>query len=124
VVAEAPLGDEAAQVAVGRGDHADVDGDRVVAAHAADRVLLERPEELGLERRRELADLVEKARSAGRRLEETAPRRDRAGEGAALVAEQLRLEERLGQGRAVDHDEGAGGPRTRPPGPPGPRAPA
>src|SRR3546814_4081377 len=35
-----------------------------------------------------------------------APRR-RAGEGALLVAEQQRLEHRLGQRRAIDRDEGA-----------------
>ena len=33
------------------------------------------------------------------------------GERALLEAEQLRLEQRLGNGRAVDRDEGAGRPR-------------
>ena len=41
-----------------------------------------------------------------RQLEPAALLRDRAGEGAALVAEQLALEQRLGQRRAVDGDEG------------------
>src|SRR5205814_10369735 len=44
---------------------------------------------------------------------EAAPRREGAGEGAALVTEQLRLEEGLGPSRAVHHDERTGGARAR-----------
>src|SRR4030095_11873610 len=71
--------------------------------------LLQRPEELRLQRRGELADLVEEAGSAGGGLEQPAAGRDRSGEGTALVPEQLRLEQRLRQRRAVDDDEGTVG---------------
>src|SRR5262249_12759087 len=83
-----------------------------VAADAADRPLLQGAQELGLKRGRELADLVEEAGAAGRGLEQAAARRERAGERAALVAEQLRLEQRLGQRGVVDDHEGPRGPRA------------
>ena len=50
---------------------------------------------------RDLADLVEEERAAVGLLEAPLATRDRAGERAALVAEQLALEERLGERRAV-----------------------
>ena len=74
---------------------------------ALDLAALERAQQLGLQVQRQLADLVEEERAAVRLLE-GAPcaRRDRAGERALLVAEQLALDELLGDGRAVDRDEG------------------
>ena len=52
-----------------------------------------------------VADLVEKQRAAVGQLEAARAVRDGAGEGALLVAEQLRLEQRLRQRGAVDLDE-------------------
>ena len=46
---------------------------------------------------RQVADLVEEQRAAVGQLEAPAALAVGAGEGAALVAEQLRLEQRLGQ---------------------------
>ena len=54
---------------------------------------------------RQLADLVEEERAALRRLEGALPGRDGAGERAPLVAEELALDQALGQRRAVDGDE-------------------
>ena len=51
------------------------------------------------------ADLVEEERAAVRVLDQARPRRCRAGEGAARVAEQLVLEQRFGERRAVEGDE-------------------
>ena len=62
---------------------------RPILAHALDLALLERAEELGLRRERQLADLVEEERSAVRALEPALPLRRSAGEVAALVTEQL-----------------------------------
>src|SRR5262249_20951592 len=67
----------------------------------------QRAQELGLEERRHLADLVEKQRSAVGQLELANLGAHRAGERAFLVAEQLRLEERRGQRRAIDRNERA-----------------
>ena len=99
------------QVAVRRGDDADVDLPAPVLADATHLALLERAEELRLEAQRHLADLVEEERPAVGRLEEAGPVGGGAGEGAAHVAEELALEEALREGRAVDGDE-----RTRRPG--------
>ena len=54
---------------------------------------------------RQLADLVEKQRAAMRQLETARLARVGAGERALLVAEQLGLEQRLGNRGAVDGDE-------------------
>src|SRR5262249_25799864 len=87
VRAEAVLVDLGAKVAVGRGDHAHVDGLVAVGADTLDLTAFENPEELGLELGRQLADLVEEDGAAGRRLEDALARAARAGERAALVAE-------------------------------------
>ena len=55
----------------------------------------------------QVADLVEKQRAAARGLDAADLLLDGAGEGAALVAEQLRFDDAGGQARAIDGDEGA-----------------
>ena len=64
-----------------------------------------------LHRERQVADLVEEDRSAAGRLEQPGARRHGTGERALLAAEELALEQRLGQGRAVDAHEGTLRPR-------------
>jgi hypothetical protein len=54
---------------------------------------------------RHLTDLVEEQGAAVGFLEETAAVFDRTGESAALVPEQLALEEMLGQRSGIDGDE-------------------
>ena len=76
-----------------------------VRADAADDAVLQDAEELDLHRRRRLADLVEEDRAAVGLVEQPALLADGAGERAALVAEELGLEQRLGEGAAVDRDE-------------------
>src|SRR5262245_12460643 len=78
---------------------------RLGAAQALELAELKHAQELGLRGQRQLADLVEEQRPAPRELEPALLARVRAGERAALVTEQLRLEQRLGQGGAVDLDE-------------------
>ena len=56
--------------------------------------------------RRGLADLVEEERAAVRRLEQALLALPRVGEGALHVAEQLALEQRLGERPAVDRTKG------------------
>ena len=65
----------------------------------------EHAQQLRLQRRGHLGDLVEEERAAVGQLEAAQPPLGGAGEGAALVAEQLALDERLGDGRAVEGDE-------------------
>src|SRR5258706_5332756 len=93
-----------------RGQHAHVDRDGLAAADRLDLLLLDDAQELGLQRERQLADLVEEQRAAVRLAEQPALRLVRAGECAAAVAEQLALDERRLQRRAVDRDQRAAAP--------------
>ena len=110
VVAEPPLGDVGLEVARRRGDDAHVHRARRVVADAAHLALLQRAQQLHLQRQRQLADLVEEERAAVGLLEQSLPLGGRAGERALRVAEQLALEQRLGNGAAVHGDER---PRSR-----------
>ena len=69
VLAEAARLDLLLEVAVGRGDDADVDRLGLGVADAEDDPLLQRAQELHLQRERHLADLVEEQRAAVGRLE-------------------------------------------------------
>ena len=67
---------------------------------------LQDAEELGLELERDLAHFVEKDGPPVGELEPTDLVRDRAGEGALLMPEQLALDQTGGDGGAVELDEG------------------
>ena len=67
--------------------------------------LLQHAQELRLRREAHLADLVEEQHAAGRQLDLARLGLLRARERAALVAEQLRLEQLLRQRGAVQRDE-------------------
>ena len=71
------------QVAVGRGDNANVDLDRRACRRAARTLGFERAQDLGLHDQRHLADLVEEEGAAVRHLELARACAGRAGEGAA-----------------------------------------
>ena len=95
------------EVLVGGRDHPDVDGLGLVLPYARDGAFLQGAQQLHLQRGRHLADLVEEQGAAVRRLEPSWPRCDRAGERPLGVAEQLALEQVLGDGPAVDRHERA-----------------
>ncbi len=84
-----------------------VDAHDAIAADRPVLALLEHAQQLGLEVGRHLANLVEQQRAPLRHLEQPFLVRLRAGEGPLLVAEQLRLDQVLGDGGAVDLDERA-----------------
>src|SRR6185503_20274786 len=73
--------------------------------------LLDHAQELRLDRRRQLADLVEEDRAAVGGLDQAELLGRGSGERALLVAEQLALEQALAECRAVDPGERAGAPR-------------
>src|SRR5712692_11158065 len=114
VVAERPLAHRLAEIDVGGGEHAHVDRDRPHAAHPLHLALLEHAEQARLEIEAQGADLVEEDGTAVSQLELAELARVGAGEGAALVAEQLRFDQRVGNGRHVDGDEGLVAPRAAP----------
>jgi hypothetical protein len=93
------------QILVGRGDHPHVHPDGAVRADRANLAILQHPQQLHLQRRAHLPDLVEEDGAAVRQLKHARTRADRAGEGAALVPEDLGFQQ-LGRDRtAVDWNE-------------------
>jgi hypothetical protein len=93
---------------MGGGHDAAVDVDRLVATDALEHAVLQHAQQSYLRRRRELADLVEEQRAAVGPFEPTLALAHRAREAAALVAEQLRVDELGGDRPAVDADERLG----------------
>jgi hypothetical protein len=94
---------------VGRGHDAHVDFGRLRSAEALELAILQKPEELGLERQRQLANLVQKKGAALGELDAPGLARDGPSKRAFLVPEQLTFQQRLGQRRAIDLDEGLSG---------------
>ena len=87
------------------GDNAHVNVDIVIAAERTDFALLQHAQQLHLQRRRHIADFVQKQRASFRRLKESFARAYRAGKGATGVTEQLRLQQLLRQRAAVNGDK-------------------
>ncbi len=112
VLPKQPLTDHRLEIAVGRGDQADVDLDLGSRADAAERRRVEDAEQLDLRRQADLADFVEKDRAAVRDFEQARFGAVGAGKGAPLVSEQLTLQQAFLQSPAVDDDERALTPRT------------
>ena len=113
ILTECALAHSGLEIGVGRADDPRVHRLRGRGAQAPHGVLLENLEQLGLSRLRQKPDLVQEDGAAVGGLEKARLGVARIREGAAFEAEQLGLEEGLGDGRAVDVHEGAG--RTRPP---------
>jgi hypothetical protein len=90
---------------VGGGDHAHVDADRRLTAHAIELALSQHTQQPRLQRGRHVADLIEKQRAAVGLLEAAAAQTVGAGEGALLVAEQLGLEQLGRNRRSVQRNE-------------------
>ncbi len=93
------------EVAIRCGDDPDIDADHAGGAERLELLFLEHPEQFGLGRRGEFPDLVEKNRPPVRLLETASPLVDGAGKGPPLVAEKFALDQRVGNGRAVDLDK-------------------
>ena len=108
VFAELAVGDGAIQIAVGGGEHARRRLARRACRRAArELAVLQHLQQLGLQRRRQIANLVEEERPLIGELEFARLVLDGAGEGAALEAEQLGFEQLRRQRRAVHLDERA-----------------
>ena len=101
-----------AEVLVGRTQQPHVDRLLADGAHRPHRALLDRAQQLGLHRQRQVADLVEEQRAAVGRLEEAFAVFGRTREGALAVAEELRFQQLLRDRTAVDGDEGLRAART------------
>ena len=109
VLAEAAVADQGFEVGVGGGDDADVDAGGLRLADRMDLAGLEKAQQLGLDVEAGVADLVEEQRAAGGGADDALEVLDGAGEGAAAVAEQLRVEHVLRRRGAVEGQEGRRG---------------
>jgi hypothetical protein len=103
VLAESPFAHRALEVAVRGRENAHIHLNRLGSAHAFECLLLEHAQDLRLNAERDVADFVEQDGAAVGSLDHAELARHRAGERAALVAEQLALEQRLGNRGAIDH---------------------
>ena len=113
IFAERAVAHAAFEAPVGCCDHPDVNVDIPGAADPLEGLLVQKPQELRLQRRRHLPDFVQKHRAAVRRLEQPAPLSPRIREGSLFVAEELAFEQGLRQRRAGDVHEGPTGPIAR-----------
>ena len=102
----------ALQVLVRGGDDAHVALQRLVATDAVELAVAEHAQQTRLQVEGHVADLVEKQRAAVGLLEAAAAHGLRAGEGAALVAEQFALQQVLRDRRGVDGHERPAGARA------------
>ena len=100
------------RIHVGRRDDAHVNRDLLAPAEAAENPLLQHAQQLHLRGGHHLGDLVEEERAAVRQLEDARAAIGGAGERPFLVAEDLALEERLGNRGAVDRDKRKRRPRA------------
>ena len=84
---------------MGGRDHPHVGGHGARSAHPLELALLEDAQDLGLHGQRHVADLVQEEGALLGQLEAAGTGPHRAGEGAPLVAEQLRLVRSVGAAR-------------------------
>src|ERR1700690_2505513 len=109
VLAESPLFQRGTQIAIGRGNQADIHFVRFRAAETLEFALLQNAQQLHLDRRGEVADLVEEKSAAVREFELSRLARGGARKSALLVAKKFAFKQRLGNRGAVDLDKWAGG---------------
>ena len=106
VLAELAFFHELFKIPAGRCDEPDVDFDLLVAADAREGAFLDEAEKFDLNRLAEVADFIKEERSAVCGFGASAAGADRSGECALFVSEKLALDEVVGEGGAVDADEG------------------
>ena len=100
--AEAAGAARLAQVDLTGRDRAQIDRVAAIGPEPFDDPLLQRAQQLSLDRERHTVDLVEEKRAPAGVLELPDPSFCRAGEGAGLVSEQLAFRHRLRDGGAID----------------------
>src|SRR5262245_60336026 len=94
-----------AEILVTGGDQPDVGLDGLATAHLHELVSLDDAEQLRLERKGQLADLVDEECPRVGEREDTVPVLHRTREGPAPMAEQLAFHEPFGDGGAIERDQ-------------------
>src|SRR5258707_10910762 len=105
ILAEVPARRVLGEVAVRRGDDADVHLDRLRAADALELLLLEDTKQLRLEVQPHLAHFIEEQRAEMRSLERSLDALDGAGERTFFMSKERALDEPLGERGAIEHHE-------------------
>src|SRR5207302_3866183 len=93
------------KIDVGEGDQASFDAQGFRAAEAFERALLQNAEELALRCRRERGDFIENDAAVAAELEAAELALDRAGKGAAFVAEEFAFDELRRKTGTIDFQE-------------------
>ena len=106
VLAEGAVFHPLLQVLVGGSNHTHIGFHRAMTAHPVEMAVAEDPQQPGLQVKRHVADLIEEQGAAIGLLEAAAAHGLRAGEGTALMAKQLGLQQILGNSRRVDRHKG------------------
>src|SRR5262249_13663346 len=91
---------------------ADIGMQRARGTQALERVLLQHPQELGLQLEGEIPDFVQKERASVGQFKAPEALREGPREGALFVAEEFALQQARRDGAAVERDEGVGAPRA------------
>ena len=112
ILAEQSLLDPRFEILVGRRDDTYIGLDRLMSADSVKIAVGEHPQQPRLQFLRHVANFVEKQRAAFGLLETPAAHVLRAGKCAALMPEQLGLQQFLGDRRGVDRDERPARTRT------------
>ena len=106
ILAKAALLNQAIQILVRGRDDPHVAGDGFVAADTLEPPFLEQPQDLGLRGGSHVPDLVQEQRARVTLLELADPFSVGPRETAAFVPEQFALQQRFGNGGAIDGEEG------------------
>ena len=112
VFAEQAFAHPVLQILMGGGDHAHVGFHRLMSADAVEMPVRQDAQQPGLQIERHVADFIEEQRAALGLLETAAAHGLRAGEGAALMAEQFGFQQILRDCRGIQGNEGLRRART------------
>ncbi len=97
--------DHSSEVTIGGGDEANIDGDCSSPAKPFDLLFLQSTQKLGLQFQRKIPNLVQEQRAHMSQFQSSDPLRDRAGEGALFMPEELAFQQSKGNCRAIQLDE-------------------
>ena len=105
VFAKSAFSDKLLEVPVRRRDDADIHRNFPRAAHPPDFPVFDRGQHLGLHRRGEAGQFIQKQGPSVGRFEQSHAGCARVRERAAFVSEQFRFGQRFGKGRTIDFDQ-------------------
>ena len=108
VFPEAPSRHRPGQIHIRRRHHPHIDRHAAGRTHAVNGAFLKEAQQVSLKLQRQIADFVKKYGAATGRLDQALLDGCRAGEGAALVAEKFRVNQRRCNRAAIHRDEGTG----------------